>query len=89
MYGRMATFTENLAKAGKSLDQSVNHYNNAVASFTGRILPSAKKFKELGIETKKDLNKLEAIEKKARTAELENSEINGETLTPELETNNE
>jgi len=71
MYGRMATFTENLSKVGKSLDQSVAHYNKAVASLTTRIMPSAKKFKELGIETKKQLNSPEPIEKTSRNIDLE------------------
>ncbi len=67
MYGRMATFTESLAKVGKSLDQSVGHYNKAVASLTTRVMPNARKFKELGIETKKELNAPEPIEKVSRT----------------------
>ncbi|MDH5258571.1 MAG: DNA recombination protein RmuC [Gammaproteobacteria bacterium] len=71
MYGRMATFSENLSKVGKSLDQSVGHYNKAVASLTTRIMPNAKKFKELGIETKKELNSPDPIEKTTRTIDLE------------------
>lgn len=71
MYGRMATFTENLGKVGKSLDQSVSHYNKAVASLSTRVMPNAKKFKELGIETKKDLNDIPPIEKTTRLLDNE------------------
>ncbi|MDH3325772.1 MAG: DNA recombination protein RmuC, partial [Gammaproteobacteria bacterium] len=73
MYGRMATFSESLSKVGKSLDQSVGHYNKAVASLTTRVMPNAKKFKELGIETKKELHSPEPIEKTTRTIELEST----------------
>jgi len=71
MYGRMATFSESLSKVGKSLDQSVQHYNKAVASLTARVLPNAKKFRELGIETKKEINSPDPVEKAARSIELE------------------
>jgi len=71
MYGRMATFAESLSKIGKSLDQSVSHYNKAVGSFSSRILPNARKFKELGIETKKELTPAEPVEKISRPIQQE------------------
>ena len=81
MYSRMATFTESLSKVGKSLDQSVGHYNKAVASLTTRVMPNARKFKELGIETKKELIAPEPLEKVSRAIEIEQ--------TPELEESTE
>ena len=71
MYGRMATFTEYLTKVGKSLDQSVVSYNKAVGSLNTRIMPNTRKFKELGIETKKEITEPEPIEKATRPVELE------------------
>ncbi len=75
LYSRLATFTESLSKTGKSLEQSVNYYNKSVASFSARILPSAKKFKELGISSKKELSEISPVEKSTRQLE---SELNPE-----------
>jgi len=71
LYSRLATFTESLSKTGKSLEQSVDNYNKSVASFTARILPSAKKFKEMGISSKKELSEISPIEKSTRQLETE------------------
>jgi len=74
MYGRLATFTENLSKVGKSLGQSVDNYNKTIASFSGRIIPSAKKFKEMGVQTKKEVNELEPLDKTTRELETDTVE---------------
>ena len=62
LYGRLATFVEHLGKIGKNLNSSVQHYNKAVASFDTRVLPSAKKFTEMGISTKKSVERVEQLE---------------------------
>jgi len=74
MYDRMSIFSENLGKIGKSLDQSVSNYNKTVASFTSRILPTARKFEEMGVETKKSINDLKPLDKKANRTEVESPE---------------
>ena len=56
------TYTEHLNKLGKSLDSSVKHYNNSVGSFDTRILPSARKFKEMGISGGKEAEQPQKIE---------------------------
>lgn len=66
LYGRMATFGEHLSKVGSSLDTSVNHFNKAVGSFDTRILPSARKFAEMGISAKKEIPAVEQVEKTTR-----------------------
>jgi DNA recombination protein RmuC len=62
LYGRLTTFTEYLAKLGKSLETSVGHFNKAVGSFDARVLPSARKFAEMGVSAKKELEKPEQVE---------------------------
>ena len=69
LYIRLATFAEHLNKLGRSLNSSVQTYNKAVGSFDSRILPSAKKFHDMGISTKKDLEPAEQIEVTSRTLE--------------------
>lgn len=73
LYQRLAVFSEHLAKLGKSLETSTKNYNNAVGSFDTRILPSVRKFKELGINEKKSISQPEQIETAARS--LESTEI--------------
>jgi len=73
LYQRLAVFSDHLAKLGKSMDSSTKHFNNAVGSFDTRILPSARKFKELGINEKKSVKQPEQIETATRS--LETSEF--------------
>jgi len=49
LYDRLGTFGDHLAKIGANLNRSVDSYNNAVASLEKRVLPSARKFKSLGV----------------------------------------
>ncbi|WP_324753123.1 DNA recombination protein RmuC [Roseovarius sp. Pro17] len=49
IYDRLRVFAEHLGKVGRSLGQSVDHYNKALGSLEGRVLPSARKFEELGV----------------------------------------
>lgn len=67
LYLRLATFADHLGKVGKSLNQSVQHYNKAAGSFESRILPGSRKFIEMGISSKKTVESLEQIESNART----------------------
>ena len=71
LYGRLATFADHLGKTGKSLNSSVQHFNKAVASFDTRILPSARKFTEMGIATKKTVEGIDQIETAPRSLESE------------------
>lgn len=74
LYSRLTTFAEHLGKLGKSLDGSVGHFNKAVGSFDTRILPSARRFGELGIAGKKELEPAQQIEKSPRRVESSEEE---------------
>jgi len=52
----------------------VQHYNKAVASFDSRILPSARKFTEMGISTKKTVEHIDQVEIAARNPESQGTE---------------
>ena len=69
LYHRLGVFSDYLGKVGKSLDSSVSHFNKAVGSFDSRILPSARKFNEMGISAKESLSTIEQIEKTTRSVE--------------------
>jgi DNA recombination protein RmuC len=69
MYTRLATFSEHLSRLGRSLSGSVESYNKAVGSFDTRILPSARKFSEMGIKTRKEVPEPQQIDHTARSFE--------------------
>ncbi|HEV3271927.1 MAG TPA: DNA recombination protein RmuC [Candidatus Methylacidiphilales bacterium] len=51
LYERLSTMTEHLGRIGSSLKGAVENYNKTVASFEGRVLVSARKFRELKVST--------------------------------------
>ena len=67
LYGRLTTFVGHMNKVGKQLASSVDNYNRAVGSLERKVLPGARKFVELGIRPKKDLEQLEPLESLPRT----------------------
>lgn len=69
LYQRLSTFTEHLAKLGKNLSSSLDHYNKAVGSFERQVIPGARKFAEMGIAARKPVQELDQIEKGVRQME--------------------
>ncbi len=51
LYDRLLTFVGHLTGVGKSLENCVTKYNEVVGSFEGRLLPAAKRFREMGLAT--------------------------------------
>jgi len=47
LYERLTTMTEHFGRLGSSLKGAVENYNKTLASFEGRVLVSARKFREL------------------------------------------
>lgn len=66
LYKRLAGFSEHIAALGSSLGKSVDTYNRAVGSLERQVLPSARRFTELGITERKKLASVEPIDKSAR-----------------------
>ncbi|MGB0911253.1 MAG: DNA recombination protein RmuC [Nitrospirales bacterium] len=64
---RMGVLTEHFIKVGGSLGKAVESYNAAVASLESRVLPSARKFKQLGAGSKKEIDDLLPIDHVPRT----------------------
>jgi DNA recombination protein RmuC len=70
MYERLGTFTQHLADTGKALGDSVKAYNKSVGSLERMVLPSARKFTELGVQPRRELPDLKAIEDNPRASEI-------------------
>lgn len=49
LYERVATFVGHVAGVGRSLEASVKKYNEAVGSLDSRVLPAARRLRELGV----------------------------------------
>jgi DNA recombination protein RmuC len=67
LYARLATFVTHMNKVGRQLASSVENYNKAVGSLERSVLPGARKFVELGVQPKKEMEKLESLEPVPRT----------------------
>lgn len=73
LYKRLGVFTTHLAKLGRNLSNSVDHFNAAVGSLERQVLPGARKFTELGVRPDREIEPLEPIDKLAREP-VENGE---------------
>ena len=62
LYERMAVLAEHMNDVGQALGKSVSAYNRAVGSLETRILPAARRFKELGVSSDRDISVLEPTE---------------------------
>lgn len=71
LYERLKVFAGHLSQMGRNLGQSLEAYNRAVGSLEGRILPAARKFRELGAAGGDEIEILDQIDKVTRTVEGE------------------
>jgi DNA recombination protein RmuC len=61
LYKRLAVFGEHLGKLGKSLGSSVEAFNRAVGSLEQQVLPSARRFPELGLRVNREIEPIEPV----------------------------
>jgi DNA recombination protein RmuC len=66
LYERMALLAQYLNEIGAALGKSVAAYNRAVGSMESRVWPAARKFKDLGIATDKEVPLIEPVEQAPR-----------------------
>lgn len=64
LYNRIKIFMGHFAESRSALDKAVNCYNDMIGSLKWRLLPAARKFKELGIPANEEVPPLEYIEAK-------------------------
>jgi DNA recombination protein RmuC len=67
MYERLAVTAGHLKRVGGGLNSAVDNYNKFVSSFEGRVLVSARRFRDLNVDTgAKEIETVEAVEALAR-----------------------
>jgi DNA recombination protein RmuC len=63
LYDRLSTMGAHVSKLGNRLDQAVAAYNETVGSLEARVLPSARRFPELGVPAKEEIDHVETVER--------------------------
>ncbi len=66
LYKRLSVFTSHLTKLGSSLNNSVDHFNKTVGSFERQVIPSGKRFIDMGIRTKEEIMPVSEIHTQTR-----------------------
>ena len=69
LYQRLAGFSTHLSRLGRQLGGSVDAYNSAVGSLERMVLPGARKFREMGVAARKDIEDLPPLEQRPRKVE--------------------
>ncbi|SHI82488.1 DNA recombination protein RmuC [Malonomonas rubra DSM 5091] len=70
LYDRLATLTGHFSSMGKGLERAVDSYNKGIASLDSRVLVTARKFKDLGAGSSKDIDKIDQLDKAPRPPQL-------------------
>jgi DNA recombination protein RmuC len=66
----MVTLVQHFENVGKSLEKAIGSYNRAVGSMESRVLPSVRKFKELGVTGSEEIPVLEKVDQIPRNLSL-------------------
>jgi DNA recombination protein RmuC len=66
LYDRLAVLGEHFVLLGKRLDNTVSAYNQAVGSLERRVLPTARRFPDLGATGSKTIPDLAGVERSAQ-----------------------
>ena len=78
LYDCLAKLSEHFAKLGQRLEQGVTAYNQALASLENRVLPGARKFKELGASTAADIERLKPVDNSIRQVQAPELLLSGD-----------
>ena len=77
LYKRLSVFNSHLSKLGNSLNSSVEHFNKTVGSLERQVIPSGKRFLDMGIRAKEELESIQPIDNQVRPVSTpEDDQIN-------------
>jgi DNA recombination protein RmuC len=89
LYDRLRVFTSHFADIGKGLDRALDSYNRGVGSLEGRVLRTARRFKERGAIAGEDIEILEPIDKAPRPLSLDEGGLFPDLVAAEAEATEE
>ena len=89
LYDRLRVFTNHFADIGKGLDRALDSYNRGVGSLEGRVLRTARKFKERGAIAGEAIEILEPIDKASRALSLDEGGLFPDLIAAEAEPDDE
>jgi DNA recombination protein RmuC len=78
LYDRLATMVEHLDRVGTNIKQAADSYDRFIGSLEQKVLPSARRFKELGVSSTKELEAPDPLRLAMR-------KVQKEELTPLLD----
>ena len=76
LYERIHTLVKHFVDVGSAIGKAMDSYNKVIGSMELRVLPSVRKFKELGVTGAEEIPVLEQIDKTPRSLSLLESESN-------------
>lgn len=71
LYERLATMVEHLEALGRGLKFAADSYDKFIGSLESKVLPGARKFKELGVSSSKELDSPDALHLSLRQVKRE------------------
>ncbi|MEE8555607.1 MAG: DNA recombination protein RmuC [bacterium] len=83
LYERLAIMTEHFQKVGGSLQRATKAYNDTIGTLERNVLSAGRRFTELGVASKRELEVLEPVEGSVR--EIQAKELLAESGSPESE----
>ena len=69
LYTRIRTMAHHFSEMRRALDRTVTSFNRAVSSLEMRVLPSARKFRDLGAVSTDEIPQLEGVDLQARSVQ--------------------
>jgi DNA recombination protein RmuC len=75
LYARLCTLGGHFTDLRKSMEKAVDSYNSAVGSLEGRVLVSARRFKELGAGSPQEIEVLHGVERATRALQAVEVEV--------------
>lgn len=68
LYDRLCTMADNLSGLGTNLRQAVEAYNRTIGTIEGRVLVTARRFRDMGVSTPKELEEVDSVQVAVRDA---------------------
>jgi DNA recombination protein RmuC len=87
LYNRLRVFTKHFENIGSGLKRALESYNEGVGSLEGRVLRTARKFKELGATAGEEIGVVQPIDRAVRQLTLDEGGLFPELVAGDEENN--